>query len=209
MNNKKWIGTTLFWITTGALMIYAASRSVHFINSTLSADNQAVGWLALFASSFGALAWLAVYLYSSKGATQKTICQVLIVADVAAEILLFSVDTITGASSNGLVIGLTPDDIQTILYCMSALIGLNIAGAFYFKINDQDNLAQVEIDQAEASIAKAIRKAKVAKAQELSAGIAERAAEQYGQELTPDAPVPVFSSLFGDKQSPKAKGGTK
>ena len=207
MNNKKWIGTTLFWITTGALMIYAASRSVHFINSTLSADNQAVGWLALFASSFGALAWLAVYLYSSKGATQKTICQVLIVADVAAEILLFSVDTITGASSNGLVIGLTPDDIQTILYCMSALIGLNIAGAFYFKINDQDNLAQVEIDQAEASISKAIREAKVAKAHQLSAGIAERAAEQYGLELTPDAPVPVLSSLFGGKSDPK--GGSR
>jgi len=206
---NKWIGKVLFVVMAGALIIYASSRTLDLVNTTLGADNQLVGYLALFATTGGALAWLSVYLWNSKGVAQKSIALVMICVDVVGEIILFTADTLLQSGINGVTYGLTEQDIQIVVYCMSALIAANIAATFGFHIMDVDNQASIEIHLAEAEIGRAVRAAKVAKAQELSAGIAERAAEQYGQELTPDAPVPVLSSLFGDKQSPKAKAGGK
>ncbi len=208
MDNKKRAGANIaFWLAAGALIVYGASRSLHFINSTMAGDQAAAGWLALAASTFGALSWLAVLLHAAQGVAQVTIAQVMIAVDVLAEIVLLSADTLTGAQANGLIIGLTPGDLQFIVYALSALIGLNIAASFLYKILDPGTQAALEIYQAEAEIGRAIREAKVAKARELSAGIAQRAAEQYALELTPDAPVPVLSSLFGT--APKEKGGIK
>ena len=78
----KWIGKLLFIVMGIALIVYAASRTLDFVNSTLGADDQVIGYLALFATTGGALAWLAVFLWSSEGITQKGIALVMIIIDV-------------------------------------------------------------------------------------------------------------------------------
>ncbi len=204
-----WIGKVLFVVMAGALIIYAASRTLDFVNKTLGADNQLVGYLALFATTGGALAWLSVYLWNSKGIAQKSIALVMICVDVVGEIILFTADTLLQSGINGVTYGLTEADVQIVVYCMSALIAANIAATFAFHIMDVDNIAAIEIHLAEAEIGRAIREAKVAKAHELSAGIAEKAAQAYALEIKPEtleAPL-VAPVLFGGKSDPK--GGTK
>jgi hypothetical protein len=176
----KWIGKLLFVVMAGALIAYAASRTLDFVNSTLGAGDQIVGYLALFATTGGALAWLAVFLWNSEGIAQKGIALVMICIDVLGEITLFTVDTLMTSGANGLTVALAPEEIRLTVLGMSFLIGINIIATFAFHIMDAENLENIEAHFSEWKIKQAIQKAKAAKAESIADEIAEREAELYG-----------------------------
>jgi len=184
----KWIGKLLFIVMGIALIVYAASRTLDFVNSTLGADDQVIGYLALFATTGGALAWLAVFLWSSEGITQKGIALVMIIIDVLGEITLFTIDTLLQSGKNGLTATLAPEEIRLTVMAMSALIGLNIIATFAFHIMDTENMAALEKhfrDQKEKAandkIEDAITDAKVARAESIADEIAQREADVYAK----------------------------
>jgi hypothetical protein len=177
----KWIGKLLFVLMAGALIVYAASRTLDFVNSTLGADDQIIGYLALFATTGGALAWLSVFLWNSEGIAQKGIALVMIVIDVGGEIALFTVDTLMQSGLNGLTVALVPEEVRLTVLGMSFLIGVNIISTFAYHIMDAENLAAIEEHFADWKIKQAIQKAKTAKAESIADEIAEREAEAYGQ----------------------------
>jgi|GEM_PF-835028 len=177
----KWIGKLLFVLMAGALIVYAASRTLDFVNSTLGAEDQIIGYLALFATTGGALAWLSVFLWNSEGIAQKGIALVMIIIDVAGEITLFTVDTLMQSGLNGLTVALAPEEVRLTVLGMSFLIGVNIISTFAYHIMDADNLAAIEEHFADWKIKQAIQKAKTAKAASIADEIAEREAEAYGQ----------------------------
>ncbi len=206
----KWIGKLLFVVMAIALITYAASRTLDFVNSTLGQDDQVIGYLALFATTGGALAWLAVFLWNSEGIAQKGIALVMIIIDVLGEITLFTIDTLLQSGANGLTATLAPEEIRLTVLGMSALIGLNIIATFAFHIMDAENLENIEAHFAEWKIKQAIQKAKAAKAESIADEIAEREAELYGaaqkakdrsDKTTPEKTAREifgeFGSLFG------------
>lgn len=199
----KWIGQILFYVMVGCLIIYAATRTLDFVNSTLAGGDQIIGYLALAATTGGAIAWLSVFLYSSEGIAQKGIAVSMVAVDVLGEILLFTTDTLLQSGINGMTYSLLPEDIRLVVLAMSGLIGLNIVATFAFHIANPENIAGLELHFAEAQIEKAIRAAKVETAQALASSIAEREAANYGQAMTTKdrsgkaIPEFSFSNLFG------------
>jgi len=175
----KWIGKLLFVLMAIALITYAASRTLDFVNSTLGQDDQAIGYLALFATTGGALAWLAVFLWDSEGIAQKGISLVMIIIDVLGELTLFTVDTLLQSGANGLTATLAPEEIRLTVLGMSALIGANIIATFAFHIANPENIERIEAHFAEWQIDQAIRKAKTEAAQSIAGEIAEQEAAAY------------------------------
>ena len=178
-NLVEWIGKLLFWAMAAALIIYAASRTLDFVNSTLSTDDQIIGYLALFATTGGAIAWLAVFLYNSKGIAQKGIALVMIVIDVLGEISLFTIDTLMRSGQNGITASLTPEEVRATVMGMSMLIGVNIIATFAYHVMDADNMAAMEDHISDWQIELAIQKAKREKANSIANEIAQREADVY------------------------------
>lgn len=178
----KWIGKLLFFIMSAALISYAASRTLDFVSTTLRADDQMVGYLALFSTTGGALAWLSVFLWSSEGVAQKSIALVMIVLDVGGEIALFTTDALMQSGKNGVIQTLAPEEIRLTVLGMSALIGANIAATFAFHIFEPGNLERIEKYVADWQIDSEILKAKRETAQSIKKEIAQREAEAYAIE---------------------------
>jgi len=201
----KWIGKLLFYAMALSLSIYASSRTLDFITCTLPADKQMIGFLALFATTGGALAWLAVFLYASKGLAQKGISLIMIVIDLVGEFAIFTIDTILNASDTGMVIALSKNEIQTTILGMSLLIAVNIAAIFAYHIADTENMEELENNLADWHIDGEIRKAKKEKAQAIAGEIAEQEAEAYAQEQyakdrsDKSMDEGLYHQLFGNK----------
>jgi hypothetical protein len=176
---SMWIGKLLFWVMVAALVVYAASRTLDFVSSTLGERDQVIGYLALFATTGGAIAWLSVFLHHSQGVAQKGIAFVMICLDVAGEIALFTVDTLMQSGNNGMVATLTPEEIRLTVLGMSALIGANIVASFAFHIFDPDNMESMEDHFSDWIILLAVQKAKREKAQSIANEIAQREADAY------------------------------
>jgi len=186
-NNKmtqitKWIGKLLFIFMSAALIAYAASRTLNFINGTLGEDDLLVGYLALFATTGGALAWLSVFLWHSEGVAQKGIALLMIALDVTGEIVLFTIETLMQSGINGTIEALAPEDIRLTVLGMSALIGANIIFIFAYHISEPKNMKALEAHFSDWKIEKAIQKAKAEKAESIAHEIAEREAEAYAIE---------------------------
>ena len=178
-NLIQWIGKLLFWVMATALIVYAASRTLDFVNSTLGAEDQIIGYLALFATTGGAIAWLAVFLYNSKGIAQKGIALIMIVIDVLGEISLFTIDTLMRSGQNGLTSTLAPEEVRATVMGMSILIGVNIIATFAYHVMDADNMAAMEDQISDWQIDLAIQKAKREKATSIANEIAQREADAY------------------------------
>jgi hypothetical protein len=177
----KWVGKLLFWVMAAALVAYAASRTLDFVSNTLSGNDQVVGYLTLFATTGGAIAWLMVFLYNSEGIAQKGIALVMVVLDVLGEIALFTVDTLMQSGNNGMMAALAPEEIRTAVLGMSALIGLNIIATFAFHIFEPENMEKMQEHMSEMLIREKINKAKREKAEAVAGEIAEREALAYGE----------------------------
>jgi len=66
-NFWRGVAMVLLYVIGGALLIYAASRSLDFISSTLPGNQQIVGFLGLAATSGGMIAWLMLFMFHSEG----------------------------------------------------------------------------------------------------------------------------------------------
>ena len=67
------------------LLVYAASRTLDFVQSTLAADKQILGYLYLLATGIGAVIWLYVYLTYAEGSKQRGIAFIMGIADLIGE----------------------------------------------------------------------------------------------------------------------------
>ncbi len=135
----KGIATVLFYVISGALLVYAASRSLDFISSTLPPGQQIIGYLALAATSGGMIAWLLVFLYKAEGLGQKITAGIMVAVDLLGEIVLFTFDTLYQSGASGMTAALLPEEIRAVILGMSALIGLNIIATVAFHLVDSEN----------------------------------------------------------------------
>ena len=175
----KWLVKVFFFVMSGAFVAYEAMRSLNFIQATLSADDQLLGYLALFGTTVGGLVWLGVFLHESKGVPQKGIAVAMTLIDTLGGIALFMFDTFLTSGENGLTVALEASEIRQTIFGMSALIGLNILALIWFHIAEPDNLAALDQHFTDWKIEQAILKAKREKADSIADEIAEREADAY------------------------------
>jgi len=179
----KTIASILFYVVAGALMIYAATRSLHFVQSTLSGGNEILGYLALAATSIGAVVWLLVFLHTAHGTGQKAIAGIMTVIDLLGEFALFTIDTLMTSSESGMIQALAPEEIQGVIVGMSILIALNIAATVAFHLVEPENMKNMREeavrDHLESESLKIIEK----KGEEIARDLAPKMAEEWAREF--------------------------
>jgi hypothetical protein len=184
----KGIAGVLFYIISGALLIYAASRSLDFINSTLSADQHLIGYLGLAATSGGMIAWLLLFLYKAEGIGQKVTAGIMTVLDMLGEFGLFTMDTLYQSGKAGMIAGLTADEIRLVVLALSALIAVNILATVMFHLLEPENIKRMREsfvrDQLESKALKEIEKRGDEIAGRLAPAIAQQWADDFEARFT-------------------------
>ena len=188
----KAVASILFYVVAGSLMIYAATRSLHFVQSTLAGGNQILGYLALAATSIGAVVWLLVFLHTAHGTGQKAIAGIMTVIDLLGEFALFTIDTLMTAGETGMTQALAPAEIQGVIIGMSILIALNIAATVAYHLVEPENIKNMREaavkDKLEDESLKLIEK----RGEEIAQQLAPQLAEQWAAD---------FEARFSNLQS--------
>ncbi len=186
------IAKVLFYVISGALLVYASSRSLDFINGTLSGNNQFVGLLALAATSGGMIAWLLMFLYAADGLGQKITAGIMVVIDLLGEFTLFTIDTLYQSGMNGITAKMAADEVQMVVLGMSGLIAINIAATVAFHLVEPENIRNMREgfvrDKLENEALKQIEK----HGEEIARTLAPQLAEQWRED---------FEARFSDMKS--------
>ena len=139
----KFVAVVAFFVIGGGLLVYAASRSLDFVQSTLPTKDQVLGYFALLATSGGMIGWLLVFLYRADGILQRGTALLMTLIDFLGEAALFTMDTLYRSGENGLVGQMTKDEIRTVILGMSALIALNIFATLMFELGKMEVLKEI------------------------------------------------------------------
>jgi hypothetical protein len=185
----KWIAKVLFYTVSVGLFVYAASRSLDFIQATLPPDQQILGYLGLLATGGGAIAWLAVFLFYAQGTGQKGLSILFVVIDLLGEFAMFTFDTLYRSGEAGMIATLTADEVRLVIIGLSALIALNIAASFAFHLLDPETGKRMKEESAKDVLDNAVLEQIEKKAPQL----AERMTPQIVSEWEQD-----FANRFGD-----------
>lgn len=132
-----------FYTISIGLLVYAASRSLHFIQASLDEDNQILGMFALLATSGGMIGWLTIFLFKADGIVQKGIALLMVLVDFLGEAALFTMDTLQQAGANGVVKELTQSEARTVLIGMSILIAFNILAGIAYHLGNMEIIRQM------------------------------------------------------------------
>jgi hypothetical protein len=188
----KGFATVAFYGIAGGLMVYAALRSLHFIQMSLPADSQLLGYLGLLATSGGMLGWLLVFLHKAAGVWQKVISFVMIGVCAAGEVALFALDTLYVTGEFGLIAAMTPEEVRAVLLGLSGLIAANILATVAYHIFEPENMRDMKEgfvkDRLETEAMKIIEK----RGEEIARELAPRIAEQWAAD---------FEARFQDMQA--------
>ncbi|OQY91138.1 MAG: hypothetical protein B6D38_00650 [Anaerolineae bacterium UTCFX1] len=139
----KFVALVAFFVIGGGLLVYAASRSLDFVQSTLPVKDQVLGYFALLATSGGMIGWLLVFLYRADGIIQRGTALLMTLIDFIGEAALFTMDTLYRSGENGLVGQMTQDEIRTVILAMSGLIALNIFATLIFELGRMEVLKEI------------------------------------------------------------------
>lgn len=175
----KWIAKVLFYAVSVGLFVYAASRSLDFIQATLPASQKLVGYLGLLATGGGAVAWLAVFLFYAKGTGQKGLSLLFVVIDLLGEFALFTFDTLYRSGETGLIAALSANEIRMVVLGLSALIALNIGATFAFHIMDPETAKRMKEESARDVLDNEVLKTIEDKAPQLAQAMAPQIAAQW------------------------------
>lgn len=175
----KKIGMLLITILGGALLVYSATRSLHFIQMTLPEDSKILAYFGLAALDGGLVAWLLSYLYGSRGGWQRAISILMVCVDAVGVIAMFTLDTLYNAGAAGMTNALTAAQIRNAILALSAIIGLNIIATIAHHLTDPDKLREQAEEEAFAKVEDATLKQIQKNADALAAQVAPALAHDW------------------------------
>jgi hypothetical protein len=206
---KKAVALILMTLLTLALLLFTASRTLRLVESTLPADSQTMGYLALAAIDGGLLIWPAVYLYGARGMWQRGISVLMIVVSLIGVAIAVVADTFLQAGRNGVTAKINPDQMTASIWIVTAIILLNVTAGVLMHITSPENLEAQEDEETHSRIHRAQMRARKEKAAQLEAEISGPLAEdwrakhyqQYMAQMTyyqpPQLPVPPYQPYQG------------
>jgi hypothetical protein len=205
----KAIAKFAFYAIAGGLMAYAAMRTLHFIQITLPADQQILGYLALLATSGGAIAWLLVFLHAAEGVLQKATSIIMVLVCLVGEFSLFAFDTLLVTGEAGIIEAMTASEIQAIVIGMSGLIAANIGATMIYHLVDPGNMRTMREefvkDKLEGEAMKLIEKRGEEIARDMAPKLAEQWADEFGEKFQNIRALGLGSAL---RDEDKAKSKT-
>ena len=146
-NKNKKIAMWGFYLLIGVLLIFAASRTLHFVQMVM--DNAIQGYMFLFATGLGSVIWLYVYLNYAEGSTQRAIAFCMTLADLLGELLLTYADMQYVGNQAGIV-KMTENEMNIFFIISVLVVGVNIVAGVFFKLEDlhakQEQHAQDLVD---------------------------------------------------------------
>ena len=188
----KGIATVFFYAVSAGLLVYAAVRSLHFIQATLPPDQALIGYLGLLATSGGMIVWLLVFLHKAEGMGQKITAGLMTVIDLLGEFALFTFDTLYVSGEAGMTAAMSADEIRMVVLGLSLLIAMNIGATVVFHLVEPENMKNMREsfvrDRLEDQSLKLIEK----KGEEIARDLAPKIAEQWATD---------FENRFADMQS--------
>lgn len=136
MSRKNTTLVTWFFEALGiGLLIYAASRTLDFVQMTMPADKQIMGYLYLLSTGIGSIIWAQTYLKKAKGSTQRALSFGMGILDLIGEFVLVYADTIYVSSQTGQAV-MTESELSTFLLASVALMAINAIAYYAFKLSD-------------------------------------------------------------------------
>lgn len=135
--------STVFLVKLGlsilgyGLLAYAASRTLEFVQATMPADKQWMGYLYLLATGIGALIWLHVFLHDAKGSKRRGLSMGIAIVDLLMEFTLVYADTMRESSKQGLLT-MSADDLRLFILASVLAVGLNAFAWFFYTLWDPD-----------------------------------------------------------------------
>lgn len=146
-NKNKKIAGWGFYILIGVLLVFAASRTLHFVQMVM--DNAIQGYMFLFATGLGSVIWLYVYLNWAEGSSQRAIAFCMTIADLIGELVLTYADMQYVGDKAGLV-KMTENEMSIFFTVSVIAVGVNIIAGVFFKLEDlkakQEQHAQDLVD---------------------------------------------------------------
>jgi len=179
----KGISKVLFYAISLALLVYAAARSLEFITATLPPDQQIVGYLALAATSGGAVAWLMIFMYSAQGTGQKVISGLMVGIDLLGEFALFTFETLRASGQAGMIEALTPEEIQMVILGLSALIAVNILATFAFHLVNPEHAREMREEAVKDELENKALKLIEKQGEQLAGDLAPQLAAQWAADF--------------------------
>jgi hypothetical protein len=205
----KGLATVAFYGIAIGLMGYAALRSLHFVQMSLPADSQLLGYLALLATSGGMIGWLLVFLHKASGVWQKVISFLMIAVCAIGETALFALDTLYVTGEAGLIAQMTPEEVRAVLIGMSGLIAANIIATVAYHIFEPENMREMKEsfvkDKLEGEAMKIIEKRGEEIARELAPKIAEQWAADFEARFQDMAALGIGNVKREDDKKPARK----
>jgi hypothetical protein len=175
----KKIGVLLMTVLGGALLVYSATRSLDFIELTLPEDRKILAYFGLAALDGGLLAWLASYLYGSRGGWQRAISLIMVCVDVLGAIAMFTFDTLYNTGKAGMTEAMTPEQLTNAVLALSGIIALNIVATIAHHLTDPDKMREQAEEEAFGKVEEATLKQISKNADALAAQLAPTMAADW------------------------------
>ena len=141
------------------LLLYASSRTLEFVQSTMPADKQILGYLFLLATGIGALIWLSVFLNLAEGYKQRALAFAMGLLDLAGEGVLVYADTMRTSSENGLL-EFSTSELRLFILASVGMIAINALAWYMFKLWDpvaeRESVARDLVDEVTEATLKAL-----------------------------------------------------
>ena len=143
MSRKNQFLVNLFFEVLGlGLLFYAASRTLDFVQMTMPADKQFMGYLYLLSTGIGSLIWMAVYLKKARGAAQRGIAFGMGILDLLGEFVMVYADTQYVSSQSGKVV---MSQEELFILASVGIMGINAIAYYSFKMADPDATADQKV----------------------------------------------------------------
>lgn len=175
----KKIGVLLVTLLGAALLVYSATRTLHFIQLTLPEDSKILAYFGLAALDGGLVAWMLSYLYGSRGSWQRAISMLMVCVDAVGVVAMFTLDTLYSAGLAGMTEGLTASQIHNAILALSAIIGVNIIATIAHHLTEPDKLREQAEEEAFSKVEDATLKQISKNADALAAQLAPTMAEDW------------------------------
>jgi len=151
MRVGSFIGILVLGLMVLALLIYTATRTLHFLQMTFPPDMQYVAYLALVAFDVGILGWTLFATTAAEGAPQRAIAYSMIFVCVVGVVVATIADTALVSQQNGIT--KAPPNIATIgMWGSIIVIVLNVVAGICTHLFSPSHMRKFELESVHDEI---------------------------------------------------------
>jgi len=151
MRVGSFIGILVLGLMVLALLIYTATRTLHFLQMMFPPDMQYVAYLALVAFDVGILGWTLFATTAAEGAPQRAISYAMIFVCVVGVVVATIADTALVSQQNGIT--KAPPNIATIgMWGSIIVIVLNVVAGICAHLFSPSHMRKFELESVHDEI---------------------------------------------------------